>query len=76
MRHDPEQQDQLLAAFALRRRLRIEHAEVDYAAVVKLAADTRLTAYDASYLWLSREAGVELITLDRRLAAAAGHPGP
>jgi hypothetical protein len=29
-----------------------------------------LTAYDASYLWLARMLGGELVTLDRKLAAA------
>ena len=62
MRHHPEQRDQLLAAFALRRRLRIEHVEVGYAGVGKLAqrCDFRLK--------MSREAGAGLVTLDRRLA--------
>ncbi len=39
--------------------------------VVSLALATGLTAYDASYLWLARLLGAELVTLDRRLAAAA-----
>ena len=32
---------------------------------------TGLTTYDASYLWLARDLGVELVTLDRQLAEAA-----
>ena len=42
---------------------------VDQSAVVRLASATGLSSYDASCLWLARDLGVELITLDRRLAA-------
>jgi predicted nucleic acid-binding protein len=39
--------------------------------VVALALMTGLTAYDASYLWLARHLQCALVTLDRRLQAAA-----
>jgi predicted nucleic acid-binding protein len=38
---------------------------------VALAAETGLTAYDASYLWLSHRLRVPLVTLDSKLAQAA-----
>jgi predicted nucleic acid-binding protein len=38
---------------------------------VDLAEATGLTAYDASYLWLARTLNAELVTLDRKLAAAS-----
>ena len=57
----------LLAAFAMPG-LRIETVCVDQPAVVLLAEQTGLTAYDASYLWLARALGAGLITLDRELA--------
>jgi predicted nucleic acid-binding protein len=38
--------------------------------VLLLAERKRLSAYDAAYLWLAKELGAELVTLDRRLAAA------
>jgi predicted nucleic acid-binding protein len=44
---------------------------VDYLASLALAEATGLTAYDASYLWLARSLGGELVTLDRKLAAAS-----
>jgi predicted nucleic acid-binding protein len=44
---------------------------VPHSEVVGLALATGLTAYDASYLWLARHLGCELVTLDRRLALAA-----
>jgi|SRR5712671_1218276 predicted nucleic acid-binding protein len=39
--------------------------------VVRLGLTTGLTAYDASYLWLSRVLGMPLVTLDKRLGAHA-----
>ena len=44
---------------------------VDPLAVLALAFDTGLTAYDAAYLWLAHELNVPLVTLDKKLAAAA-----
>jgi predicted nucleic acid-binding protein len=49
----------------------IAEAEVDIDGVLLLAERKRLSAYDASYLWLARELGIDLVTLDRRLAAAS-----
>lgn len=70
-RRHPEQQAALAAGFRLRERLAMQELAVDHDAVLALAAVTGLTAYDASYLWLSRELGAELVTLDRQLARAA-----
>lgn len=70
-RRHPEQQPALVAAFRLRGRLAVEQVAVDHDAAVELAAATGLTAYDASYLWLSEQLGAELVTLDRQLAKAA-----
>ena len=39
--------------------------------VVELALETGLTAYDASYLWLARQFGADLVTLDKALDKAA-----
>jgi predicted nucleic acid-binding protein len=44
---------------------------VDFKSVLNLAIETGLSAYDASYLWLSRHLGAPLVTLDRQLAAHA-----
>ncbi len=40
--------------------------------MLDMAEAASLTAYDASYLWIARTLGCELVTLDRRLAAAMG----
>ena len=71
IRRHRDQRPALLAAFGLRVRLAVEEIAVDHAEVVTLAASTGLTGYDASYLWLARALGAELVTLDRRLAQAA-----
>jgi predicted nucleic acid-binding protein len=71
MRRHPESRDRLSAAFALLPRLSINIVAVDHGAVLSLAEATGLTVYDASYLWLARELDGELVTLDKRLDAAA-----
>lgn len=40
-------------------------------ALIEIALETGLTAYDAAYLWLARTLGAELVTLDARLKRAA-----
>jgi len=69
-RRHPEQREALTAAFRLRHRLQIEHAAVDQDGVLALAGATRLTANDASYLWLARQLGAELVTLELLFAKA------
>lgn len=46
-------------------------SDVEAGPVLDLALGTGLTAYDASYLWLARHLGAELVTLDADLDAAA-----
>ncbi|MGH7090698.1 MAG: type II toxin-antitoxin system VapC family toxin [Stellaceae bacterium] len=71
MRRHPSQRDALRAAFRLAHKLGVEIVAVDHAAVLDLAEAAGLTTYDASYLWLTRALGAELVTLDRKLAAAS-----
>jgi predicted nucleic acid-binding protein len=70
-RRHPEQEPALTQAFRLRGRLGVEEVAVDHEGAIELAVETGLSAYDASYLWLSRQLGAELVTLDRQLAVAA-----
>jgi len=51
--------------------LGIAMVDVDHRDALALAERTGLTAYDASYLWLARTLGAELVTLDRRLKSVA-----
>jgi len=60
-----------LQAFALSLVMDIRLIEVNGLEVVDLALETGLTVYNASYLYLSQNLGMELITFDRRLREAA-----
>jgi len=44
--------------------------DVDAVDVALVAKATGLSAYDASYLWLAGALGADLVTLDKKLAAA------
>lgn len=65
-----DERQALLEAFSLLDALSISLATVDLDAAIALAERTKLTLYDASYLWLARALGAELVTLDDRLARA------
>ncbi len=70
-RRNPQLADEIIAQFRILEHLLIELVAAPPSDVLDMARNSGLTAYDASYLWLSRTRGAELITLDRRLAAAA-----
>ncbi len=61
----------ILMALAMFGDMDIERIEIHLPGILSLAEQTRLTIYDASYLWLARQAKAELVTLDQKLAAAA-----
>jgi predicted nucleic acid-binding protein len=69
-RRHPERRVALTTAFRLRNQLGVEEVAVNHDGVLELAAATGLTAYDASYLWLTRQLGADLVTLDQKLARA------
>jgi predicted nucleic acid-binding protein len=72
MRALPSERAALLQAFSLFDRLSIELEPVDVAATIVLAERTKLSVHDASYLWLAHALNAELVTLDAKLARAAG----
>ena len=60
------------AALYAATQLPISRVTVPPVEMLRLARTTGLTAYDASYLWLAHSREAELVTLDDRLAKAAG----
>lgn len=72
-RRHPKVAPQVIVSLAAALRLAITRVAVPGADVFRLAAETGLTGYDASYLWLARAHDAELVTLDSALAKAAGY---
>ncbi|HTZ68831.1 MAG TPA: type II toxin-antitoxin system VapC family toxin [Roseiarcus sp.] len=70
IRAAPAERQALLEAFSFLDALSISPVTVDLDAAIILAERTKLTLYDASYLWLARALGAELVTLDDKLARA------
>lgn len=60
-----------MSGFKERHQFAIVMQTVEHDQVVQLALATGLSAYDAAYLWLSRQLQAELVTLDQRLARIA-----
>ena len=75
IRANPSQQAVLWEGFEIAQSLDINLVDPALDDVVRLATDTGLTAYDASYLYVARSMGIELVTFDRRLRAAAAANG-
>jgi predicted nucleic acid-binding protein len=75
LRQHPDTRAAILEAFVLQGGLTIESEQVDHAATLTLAEQTRLSGYDASYLWLAQRLNAELVTLDRPLGCAAAALG-
>lgn len=71
IKRHPEDRERLTLGFERRKRFGVSIRPVDPDGVLRLALTTGLTAYDASYLWLSRHLGVALVSLDRQLLRAA-----
>ena len=69
-RKDLNQAGAIGRALLIALRLAIRWIEVDHGAVLRLALDTGLTTYDASYLYLARSLDIPLVTFDERLRAA------
>jgi predicted nucleic acid-binding protein len=66
-RRQPEKTDLIAAGLRLALELDIHYVDVDHESVLELAIERGITAYDASYLWLSRALKAPLVTLDARL---------
>ena len=55
--------------------LPIRWSNVDHGAVLRLALDSNLATYDASYLYLAQALSVPLATFDQQLSRAAQGTG-
>ena len=66
----PGEHQALLEAFSLLNALSIGLEWINLAEAIALAERTKLSFYDASYLWLARALDAELVTLDDKLARA------
>jgi predicted nucleic acid-binding protein len=67
----PDVSAEIAVALAAALHLPLTRVPVPGLEALALAAETGLTAYDASYLWLARTRGIELVTLDKALARFA-----
>ena len=67
----PTRRRVFLRALSLLDETDLREMDVPADEVVKLARCQNLTAYDASYLWLARSLGLELVTLAHKLARIA-----
>lgn len=72
IRKHPEKRELLLAGYEMVSRLPLTFMAVNMTEVVTLAEAKKLTAYDASFLWLTQQLGAELVTLDKTLAKQVG----
>ena len=67
----PQLRERISEALEIGLSLDINWTEVDHLEVLRLALETGLTTYDASYLYLARTPGIPLVTFDERLAGKA-----
>lgn len=63
----PQKKILIFEALSLINSLDIQWVEVEALEVAKLAIDEDITAYDASYLYVSRLLDVPLVTFDKKL---------
>jgi predicted nucleic acid-binding protein len=73
MRRHPKKRDMILSAYKLWDRIPIEWVDVPLEKAVLLAEQHSLTLYDATYVWLARAFGADLITLDQQVLKAFRH---
>ena len=74
-RRHPRAAPALRAALASLEQIDLHLHDVDLPGALALAERHALSFYDASYLWLARELGAPLVTLDARLAVVGARLG-
>jgi predicted nucleic acid-binding protein len=68
---DPRQAKFIASGLRTALAANVDLVAVPAAELLALALETGLTAYDASYLWVAKSLGCELLTFDEQLARAA-----
>lgn len=68
---DPSQTDFVLIGLRIGLSMGIRMRHVNQHETLQIALETRLSTYDASYLYLARTLGVQLVTFDNRLRRAS-----
>lgn len=71
IRAHPDLRARITAALGDGLRLPVRLVVPDHQRVLEVALASGLTPYDAAYLCVARDVGADLVTLDKRLAAAA-----
>ena len=71
----PVQREDFVAALEAALVMDISWRDVRHSSVLRIALETRLSTYDACYLYLSRLLGAGLVTFDRRLGRMAEASG-
>ena len=71
LQRHPAKRALVLNAFRALGQMGIEQVDVNPFEVLLLAEVKHVTVYDAAYLWLVHRLGVELVTLDKKMANAA-----
>jgi predicted nucleic acid-binding protein len=74
IRKFPAQRDTILGLFSSAWHTPFNFADIDPVTVLALAERLRLSAYDASYLWLARHLCADLVILDDKLEKASKRP--
>lgn len=71
IREYPERKDELTLQLHRGLNIHMSFVKVDHLEVLRLALETGLTTYNASYLYVSLSTGAPLVTFDRKLQIAA-----
>lgn len=71
-RRYPSQREAIAGGLRAALNLNVRWVDVDYIATLRLALDTGLSTYDASYLYVARILSLPLVTFDGRLRRASG----